>query len=61
MDTRLGAILVQQGWITQDQLNVLLRDQKDCKWLLGSFAVKRGLITGHQLTQALRFQQRRMK
>ena len=50
---RLGDILVQQGWITEGQLQSALAAQGSERGLLGTILVRRGLIDDEQLGAAL--------
>jgi type IV pilus assembly protein PilB len=50
---RLGQVLVDLGFVDEEQLWEVLEDAKTTGQLIGSAAVSRGLITDEQLLQAL--------
>ncbi len=53
MAKRLGDIVVERGWITAEQLEKAIREQKTVGMQLGSFLLHRGLLTREQLGAAL--------
>jgi len=50
---RLGQILVQQNWLTEEQLQAALEEQKQIGRRLGRILTDKGIITQEQLAQAL--------
>ncbi|MCD0461731.1 GspE/PulE family protein [Roseiconus lacunae] len=50
---RLGDILLEQGVITESQLQTALQDQRQTRLPLGAFLLKRGIVTRDQLGAAL--------
>lgn len=50
---RLGEILIEQGYITEDQLKKAIAAQKQEKGLIGEILVKMGIITEEDMTSAL--------
>lgn len=50
---RVGDILLEQGVITEQQLQTALVDQRQTKLQLGVFLLRRGLVTRDQLGKAL--------
>ena len=50
---RLGQILVQQGRITEEQLNAALEEQKQLGRRLGRVLIDKGIITEEHLAEAL--------
>ncbi len=50
---RIGEVLVDQGLITQEQVNAALEEQKRTKLLLGKCLVKMGAITEEKLIDSL--------
>lgn len=50
---KLGEILIEQGCITDEQLQQALQEQKKSKVLLGEILVKKGFIKEHDLLTAL--------
>jgi hypothetical protein len=53
----LGKLLVEQGFLTEAQLEEALEEQRQGSGRLGEVLVTRGLLTGAQLAQALAEQQ----
>jgi type IV pilus assembly protein PilB len=56
MLARLGDILIERGWISEEQLNNVLKMQEARGGMLGQTLVKQGLITTTQLGEALAIQ-----
>lgn len=50
---KLGQILVNLGYLTDDQLWDVLEEQKQSSGLLGQVAVRMGMVTDTQVTEAL--------
>lgn len=50
---RLGEILVEKGYISAEQLNAALEEQKRTKELLGMILLRKGRINEHSLLTAL--------
>jgi type IV pilus assembly protein PilB len=50
---RIGEVLIDQGLITEDQLQAGLEEQKQSKMVLGKCLVKLGYITDHKLVDVL--------
>jgi len=50
---KLGQILVDMGYLTDDQLWDVLEEQKQSSGLIGQVAVRMGMVTEDQVTQAL--------
>lgn len=50
---KLGQILVDMGYLTDDQLWDVLEEQKQSSGLIGQVAVRMGMVTDDQVTQAL--------
>jgi type IV pilus assembly protein PilB len=50
---RIGELLIDNGLITEDQLDDALNEQKRTKEFLGSILIKMGYITDEDLTEAL--------
>jgi type IV pilus assembly protein PilB len=50
---KLGQILVDLGYLTDDQLWDVLEEQKQSSGLLGQVAVRMGMVTDTQVTEAL--------
>src|SRR6476660_4717011 len=50
---RIGDILLEEGTITQDQLNKALAQQKESGRMLGEVLVEQGVIEASLLVQAL--------
>jgi len=50
---KLGEILIQQGIITEDQLNQAIEQQKKGKGRIGEILIKLGIITEENMTAAL--------
>ncbi len=53
---RLGDLLLQMGMITQDQLEMILTEQKQTREKFGKLLLRKKLITEEQLTEVLEFQ-----
>ena len=53
---RLGDMLIDAGVITQDQLLLALKKQKETHERLGTILIQEGIITEHQLINTLREQ-----
>ncbi|GIV14642.1 MAG: type II secretion system protein E [Armatimonadota bacterium] len=53
---RIGEILLQMGYITQEQLQEALELQRSTRELLGEVLIRLGYITSEQLAQAQAFQ-----
>ncbi|MGC8784727.1 MAG: GspE/PulE family protein [Armatimonadota bacterium] len=53
---RIGEILLQMGYITQEQLEEALQQQQSTRELLGEILIRLGYITSEQLAQAQAFQ-----
>ncbi len=56
MLARLGDILIERGWLSEEQLNNVLKMQEARGGMLGQTLVKQGLITTTQLGEALAIQ-----
>ena len=52
-NTRLGEILIQKGWLTQERLEQALQEQKATRKFLGSILLDKRFITEKQLAQVL--------
>jgi type IV pilus assembly protein PilB len=50
---RLGDILIRKGWITSQQLNEALEEQRRAHEFLGSILLKKKFITEQQLVETL--------
>ena len=50
---KLGQILVDLGYLTDDQLWDVLEEQKQSSGLIGQVAVRMGMVTEAQVTEAL--------
>jgi len=50
---KLGEILIDQGLITEDQLNTVIEAQKKEKGRIGELLIKMGMITEENMTRAL--------
>lgn len=50
---KLGQILVDMGYLTDDQLWDVLEEQKQSSGLIGQVAVRMGMVTEDQVTEAL--------
>lgn len=53
---RLGDILIQQGYINEEQLKDALQNQKKSKQRLGDYLVSSGLVSELEIAQALHIQ-----
>lgn len=58
VDKKLGELLVEAGYITDEQLTEALKRQKNSGKKLGKFLINEGLITEGQLVDVLEFQLR---
>ena len=53
---RLGDILIEQGYITQEQLDDALKKQKKSKKRLGDYLVSEGILSDSDIAKALHIQ-----
>ncbi|HCC06955.1 MAG TPA: hypothetical protein DEP72_02135 [Clostridiales bacterium] len=56
MEKKLGDILVGENFITEDQLNISLEEQKHSNIKLGEILIKKEYITPEQLVECLSYQ-----
>lgn len=54
--TRLGDLLVERGFITQEQLLLAIQEQKTSKLQIGEILVSKGWISNRQIRKTLRVQ-----